>query len=117
MGYKTTEHKKALIKLIREKRMILQVDAAERMNKESINDTARILAEQGKIKRQKVKVRGKVGNLTDQYLLYNNDVKQAEILKYEKELINRPYDSPLSKNHCYKKIEQPVEQEIKRGRG
>jgi len=113
MGYRKTEHKNALTKLVKEKKMILQTDAADRLNKDSINSTAKVLAEQGKFKRQKVKVRGKVGNLTDQYLLYSNDIKQAEILEYEKELINRPFESPLKKNHCYKKIEDPVEQELK----
>jgi hypothetical protein len=111
--YKRTEHKNALIKLVKEKRMILQCDAAKRLNRDNINDTAKVLVEQGKIKRQKVKVRGKVGNLTDQYLLYSSDVKQGEILEYEKELINRPFQSPLKKNHCYKKKENPVEQELK----
>lgn len=111
--YKRTEHKNALVKLVKEKRMILQCDAAKRLNRDSINDTAKVLAEQGKIKRQKVKVRGRVGNLTDQYLLYSSDVKQGEILDYEKELINRPFESPLKQNHCYKKIEKPVEQQLK----
>jgi len=108
-----TEHRNAIIKLVKEKRMILQVEATQRLNKSDIGYTVKILVDQGKFKRQKVKVRGKVGNLTDQYLLYSNDVKQAEILEYEKELINRPFDSPLKKNHCYKKIEDPVEQELK----
>jgi hypothetical protein len=111
--YRRTEHQNAITKLVREKRMILQVEAARKLNKDNIKDTVKILVEQGKIKRQKVKVRGKVGNLTDQYLLYGNDVKQAEILEYEKELINLPYESPLKKNHCYKKTENPVEQELK----
>jgi len=108
-----SEHRNAIIKLVKEKRMILQVDATKRLNKSDIKHTVKILVEQGKFKLQKVKVRGKVGNLTDQYLLYSNDVKQAEILEYEKELINRPFESPLKKNHCYKKIEDHVEQELK----
>lgn len=113
MGYKRTEHKNALIKLVKEKRMILQTDAKSIMNKNDIKYTVESLVKEGKIKRQKVKVRGKVGNLTDQYLLYSNDVKQSEILEYEKELINRPYESPLIKNHCYKRKEEKFKQELK----
>lgn len=108
-----SEHRNALIKLVKQKRMILQADATKRLNKKNINHTVVTLVEQGQIKRQKVKVRGSVGNLTDQYLLYSNDVKQNEILDYEKVLINRTFESPLVKNHCYKKIADPVEQELK----
>jgi hypothetical protein len=114
MAYKRTLHKNALIKLVKEKRMILQRDAKERMNSVDIKYTVESLVKEGKIKRQKVKVRGSVGNLTDQYLLSTNDMKQAEILDYEKELINRPYKSPLEQNHCYKKVEKPVEQQLKK---
>jgi len=63
MGYRKTEHKNALTKLVKEKRMILMVDAEARLNKDDISHTAKSLAEQGKIKMQKVRVRGKVGNL------------------------------------------------------
>lgn len=113
MGYTRTEHQKAIVKQVKNFRMILQAELAKRLNKSNISHTVERLVEQGKIKRQKVKVRGKMGNLTDQYLLYSNDVKQAEILDYEKVLINRPFESPLVKNHCYKKIDEPVEQELK----
>jgi phage anti-repressor protein len=113
MSYTKSEHQNAITKLVREKRIILQADAACVMNKDNINSTVKLLVKEGKIKRQKVKVRGSVGNLIDMWLLYSIDVKQAEILDYEKILINRPYNSPLVKNHCYKKIEAPIEQEIK----
>jgi hypothetical protein len=98
-----TKNQIALIKLVRERKMILQADAAHELNKSSINQCAKVLSEQGKFKRQAVKVRGRVGNLTDQYLLYHNDIKQTEILEYEKELVNRPFKSPLEdrKNHWY----------------
>jgi phage regulator Rha-like protein len=113
MSYTKSEHQNAITKLVREKRMILQADAACIMNKDNINSTVKLLVKEGKIKRQKVKVRGSVGNLIDMWLLHSIDVKQAEILEYEKILINRPYNSPLIKNHCYKKVESPIEQEIK----
>jgi hypothetical protein len=99
--------------MVREKRMILQMDCASMLNKKDIKNTVEILVKEGRIKRQKVKNRGKVGNLTDVWLLYRNDVKQEEILEFEKELINKPFVSPLVKNHCYKKVESPVEAEIK----
>lgn len=107
MGFKKTEHKNALLKMVREKRMILQRDAERFMNRErSLIRTAEALETEGKIKRQKVKVRMANGNLNDSWLLYMPTVKQAEILEYEKELINRPFSSPLKDNHCYKKREE-----------
>jgi hypothetical protein len=99
--------------MVREKRMILQMDCASMLNKKDIKHTVEILVKEGKIKRQKVKNRGKVGNLTDVWLLHRNDVKQEEILEFEKELINKPFVSPLIKNHCYKKVESPVDAETK----
>jgi len=113
MAYRTTEHKKAIIKMIKEKRVILQIDLATVMNKTNINSSVESLVEQGKIKRQKIKNRGRVGNLTDVWVVYNNDVKQQEILEFESRMINKPFESPLVKNHCYKSPENPVEQQIK----
>jgi phage anti-repressor protein len=113
MGYKRTEHKKAIVKMVREKRLILQIDMATLMNKTNINYSIKTLVNEGKIKRQKIKNRGKVGNLTDVWLVYNNDVKQEEILEFEKLMINKPFVSPLVKNHCYKKPQKPIEQELK----
>jgi len=113
MSYHTTEHKKAIVKMVKEKRVILQMDLATVMNKKDIGYSIESLVNEGKIKRQKIKNRGKVGNLTDVWVVYNNDVKQNEILEFEKEMINKPFESPLKKNHCYKKVENPVEQEIK----
>lgn len=113
MGYRTTEHKKAIVKMVKEKRIILQIDLATVMNKQNINDSVKSLVEEGKIKRQKIKHRGKVGNLTDVWVVYNNDVKQQEILDFENQMINKPFYSPLVENHCYKSPENPVEQRLK----
>jgi hypothetical protein len=103
MAYKRTEHRKAVLKLVREKGMVLQKDAAEIMNKYSIAGTAENLEQEGKIKRQKVRVRMKNGNLNDMWLLYIPGTNPNFILEYEKELINRPFSSPLKEHHCYKK--------------
>jgi len=108
MAYRTTEHKKAIVKMVREKRLILQIDLAVRLNKKSINDSVKSLVEEGKLKRQKVKNRGKVGNLTDVWLVYDNKVRQQEILEFELTLLDKPYVSPLEINHCYKSIENPI---------
>ena len=108
MAYRTTEHKKAIIKMVREKRLILQIDLAVRLNKKSINDSVKSLVEEGKLKRQKVKNRGKVGNLTDVWLVYDNKVRQQEILEFELTLLDKPYVSPLEINHCYKSVESPI---------
>lgn len=87
--------------------MILQVDAQKIMNGH-ISHTAEKLEQEGKIKRQKVKVRYQNGNLNDAWLLYLPEVKQNEILDYERELINRPFTSPLKENHCYKRRDQVI---------
>jgi len=108
MAYRTTEHKKAIIKMVREKRLILQIDLAVRLNKKSINDSVKSLVEEGKLKRQKVKNRGKVGNLTDVWLVYDNKVRQQEILEFELTLLDKPYVSPLEVNYCYKSVESPI---------
>jgi len=108
MAYRTTEHKKAIVKMVREKRLILQIDLAVRLNKKSINDSVKSLVEEGKLKRQKVKNRGKVGNLTDVWLVYDNKVRQQEILEFELTLLDKPYVSPLEINHCYKSVESPI---------
>jgi len=113
MSYRTTDHKKAIVKMVKEKRVILQIDLATVMNKKNINYSIESLVNENKIKRQKVKNRGKVGNLTDVWAVYSNDVKQQEILEFESRMINKPFESPLVKNHCYKSPENPVEQQIK----
>ena len=113
--YRTTEHKKAIVKMVKQKRLILQVDLATVMNKKDINQSVKSLVEEGKIKREKIKVRGNVGNLTEMWLVYSNDVKQQEILEFEIATVNRPFTSPLVENHCYKSPENPVEQKIKTG--
>jgi DNA-binding Lrp family transcriptional regulator len=110
MSYKKTNHKNALTKLVKEKRMILLIDAASVMNVSSatLNSTSKSLEKEGKIKRQKIKVRYSNGNLNDAWLLYTVEVKQNEIIDYEKILINKPFESPLKQHHCYKKKESPV---------
>jgi phage anti-repressor protein len=114
MAYRTTEHKKAIVKMVREKRIILQIDLASMMNKPNINDSVKSLVEEGKLKRQKVNNRGKVGNLTQVWAVYRNDVKQNEILDFEKLMINKPFVSPLVENHCYKSPDKPIEQKLKK---
>lgn len=107
MSYTRTNHRNALLKLVKDKRMILQVDAQKIMNGH-ISHTAEKLEQEGKIKRQKVKVRYQNGNLNDAWLLYLPEVKQNEILDYERELINRPFTSPLKENHCYKRRDEVI---------
>lgn len=106
MGYKRTNHKNALFKLVREKGLILQTEAAKRLNRDNsgLKTTADSLVEEGKIKRQKVKQRFKNGNLNDCWLLYMPGTSQNLILNYEMELINKPFVSPLKEHHCYNKI-------------
>ena len=113
MAYRTTEHKKAIVKMVKEKRIILQIDLTTVMNKPNINNSVKSLVEEGKIKRQKIKNRGKVGNLTDVWVVYNNDVKQQDMLNFENEMIDKEFTSPLVQNHCYKSPENPVEQQTK----
>jgi DNA-binding Lrp family transcriptional regulator len=105
MSYNRTFHKNALFKMVREKGLILLVDAAEILNVESstLRQTSVRLEQDGKIKRQKIKVRYKNGNLNDAWLLYLPGTSQNTILDYERDMINRPYSSPLKEHHCYKK--------------
>lgn len=114
MTYKRTNHKNALLKLIREKGLILQTEAAKRLNRDSgsLKVTVESLVEEGKIKRQKIKQRFKNGNLNDCWLLYMPRTSQQLILNYEMELINKPFESPLKEHHCYKKIDDEVTSNI-----
>lgn len=114
MGYKRTEHKNALFKLVREKGLILQKEAADRLNRksDSLRITIESLVEEGKIKRQKVKQRFKNGNLNDVWLLYMPGTNQNLILNYESELINTPFESPLKEHHCYKKIDNESDNNV-----
>lgn len=101
------EHRNAILKIVKERRLILQHELAKSLNKDSINTPSKQLAEQGKLKRVKIKVRGKVGNLIDQWLLHSNDVKYDEVLDFEQGQINKPYESPLVINHCYARKNPP----------
>jgi DNA-binding Lrp family transcriptional regulator len=117
MSYNRTFHKNALFKMVREKGLILLVDAAELLNVQSstLRQTSARLEQNGKIKRQKIKVRYKNGNLNDAWLLYLPGTSQNTILDYERDLINRPYSSPLKEHHCYKKnkdVSEVVKSEI-----
>jgi len=108
-----TEHKNAVVKLVKGKRMILQIDIASVMNSKNIPDTVATLVKEGKLKRQKIQVRGPVGNLTNQWLVYDNSIKQNDILDFERAMVNKYFQSPLVENHCYKSPEQPIDQELK----
>ena len=101
MGYKKTENKERLLKLVKERKIVLQHEATKELNI-NINYSAESLEKEGRIKRQKVKMRGANGNLNDVWLLYINGTDQNDILNYEKELINKPFISPLTipENHC-----------------
>lgn len=107
MGYTKTNHQNALMKLLKEKEMILQIEAARRFNMKSsssLNSTIKKLEQEGKLKRTKVKIRCKNGNLNDAWLLYLPNIDYNKVLDYEKELVNQPFESPLKVHHCYKKI-------------
>ena len=112
MSYNKSYHKNALLKIVKEKRMILQVDAAGIMNRPNIQYAAQKLEEEGKIKRQKIKARYNNGNLNDVWLLVLPEVKYEDILTYEMELVNRPYESPLKVHHCYKSKEDSIKSDI-----
>ena len=107
------EHKNAIVKLVKQKRMILQCNIASVMNSKNIPDTIATLVKDGKLKRQKIQVRGPVGNLTNQWLIYDNSVKQNDILDFERQTVNKTFQSPLVENHCYKSPEMPIEQKLK----
>jgi len=62
------EHKNAIVKMVKEKRMILLADLARVMNNKNIQSAVETLVKDGKIKHQKIKVRGLVGNMTNQWL-------------------------------------------------
>lgn len=108
-----TEHKNAIVKLVKGKRMILQIDIASVMNSKNIPDTVEMLVKEGRLKRQKIQVRGPVGNLTNQWLVYDNQIKQNDILDFERLMVNKYFQSPLVENHCYKSPEQPIDQQLK----
>lgn len=107
MGYKRSKHYNAVMKMVKEKGMILQKDAQEVMNG-SIQTACKQLTDEGKIKRTKVKARYKNGNLNDVWLLYLPNTDYNKVLEYEKELINKPFESPLKEHHCYKKRDSEV---------
>jgi len=110
-----TQHKNAIVKLVKAKKMILLCDIASVMNSKNIPNTVATLVKEGKLKRQKIQVRGLVGNLTNQWLVYDLNVKQNDILDFERQTVNKYFQSPLVENHCYKSPENPIEQKLKTG--
>jgi hypothetical protein len=62
------------------------------------------MVKEGKLKRDKIKVRSAAGGLFDNYVVYANDVKYEDVLKFESEMISKPFESPLKEHHCYNKI-------------
>jgi len=111
--FKRAEHRNAIVKMVKEKRMILLADLSSVMNRTNIKSTVDILVKDGKFKKQKIQVRGPVGNLTNQWLIYDNSVKQNDILDFERQTVNRTFQSPLVENHCYKSPEEQIEQVLK----
>jgi len=83
------EHKNAVVKLVKEKKMILQCDIASVMNSKNIPSTIETLVKDGKLKRQKIQVRGPVGNLINQWLVYDLTVKANDILDFERMMRRR----------------------------
>lgn len=101
---KRAEHRNAIAKLVREQRIIMQKELARRMNKTDVKTTITEMVKEGKFRRDKIKVRSAAGGLFDQYVVYANDVRYEEILNLERKMIDKPFESPLKENHCYKKI-------------
>lgn len=97
---------KQVYETVKEEGMILQIDVAKKYNMQSasgLTNSVKVLVENNNIKRTKVKIRYSNGNLNDAWLLYLPHIDYNDIIDYERELINRPYKSPLEKHHCYKK--------------
>jgi hypothetical protein len=106
MGFKPSKHKNALMKIVKEKELILQKEAASLFNMKhpsNLQTAVDQLTNEGRIKRVKVKNRMPNGNLNDSWLLYLPNIDYNKVLDYERELINKPFESPLKKHHCYKK--------------
>lgn len=106
MRTKRTESKAAITKLVKLHRIILQTELAKELNKANVNHSCEALANEGKFKREKIKSRGKVGNLVSVWVVYANSTPYNDVLDFERELINRPFESPLKENHCYKMIHE-----------
>lgn len=116
MTYRTTEHKNAITRLVNSKRVILHKDLAQRVNRGDIKYVVDNLVNEGKFKKDKIKVRLKSGALMNQIVLYSNNTKYEEVLDFEREMINKPFESPLKENHCYTKVNPDKPKNNKRGR-
>lgn len=95
-----------VLEIVKENGYILQKDVAEMFNMKyslGMKNSVKRLVDNNRIKRTKVKIRFKNGNLNEAWLLYMPTIDYNLILEYEKKLINRPYESPLKKHHCYEK--------------
>lgn len=106
MTIKPVKLTETVLKLVKEKEMILQRDAQIILNK-YISSASQKLEEEGKIKRFKIKVRQPMGNLNDLWLLCVNNIDYNKVLDYEKKLVNKKFKSPLESHHFYKKGENP----------
>lgn len=108
MAHARSEHRNAITKLVNDKKIIMQKELARRLNKTDVKGTVEILVNEGKFKRDKIKVRLSSGGLMEQYVLYANKVKYDAVLDFEKDMINQPYESPLKEHHCYKKVNASI---------
>lgn len=104
MANKTTEHKNAITRIVNSKRVILHKDLAQRVNRGDIKHVVNTLVNEGKFKKDKIKVRLSSGALMNQMVLYSNNTKYEEVLDFEKEMINKPFESPLKEHYCYTKV-------------
>lgn len=94
------KRKSELAEIVKAKRMILLNDAKTEINcNYHLLAASESLEKDGTIKRKKVKVRYPNGALRGSWLLYHPDVEKNELLKFQRELKNRPYESHLKKYH------------------
>lgn len=101
-----------VLHLVKERGYILQIEAAKEFKMQyssGLDNSVKRLIDHNRIKRTKVKIRYKNGNLNEAWLLYMPNIDYNLILEYEKELINRPFESPLKTHHCYDKDAETIE--------
>lgn len=101
-----------VLNLVRDRGYILQIEAVKMFNMQyssGLDNSVKRLVDHNRIKRTKVKIRYKNGNLNEAWLLYLPNIDYNLILEYEKELINRPFESPLKDHHCYDKNVETID--------
>lgn len=101
-----------VLQLVKERGYILQIEAAKEFKMKystGLENSVKRLVDHNRIKRTKVKIRYKNGNLNEAWILYMPNIDYNLILEYEKELINRPFESPLKTHHCYDKDAETIE--------